>query len=129
MTTAANNSGKLKRGRGRPKGALTRKTRLIAEQAAAEGITPLEVMVRTMRLLWTKATEKADQLNVELARQAAEVAAIAAPYMHPRLASVEHFIDGEVRHAVVSDKVMDVDQWVLEHGSDRPALPAPKAGE
>jgi hypothetical protein len=41
--------GGKREGAGRPKGALTKKTRLIAEQAMAEGITPLEVMVKAMR--------------------------------------------------------------------------------
>jgi hypothetical protein len=75
-------------GSGRPKGAATKKTREIADRAAAEGITPLEFMLRIMR------TEPED---VEDERQAVaimnlrfEAAKAAAPYMHPRLAAVEH---------------------------------------
>ena len=36
-------------GAGRPAGAATRRTREIADQALAEGISPLEVMLRAMR--------------------------------------------------------------------------------
>jgi hypothetical protein len=38
-----------RKGAGRKAGSLTIKTRAIAEQAVAEGITPLEVMLRAMR--------------------------------------------------------------------------------
>jgi hypothetical protein len=74
-------------GSGRPKGAATKKTREIADRAAAEGITPLEYMLNIMR----RATTHEDP-KVEVAREtlAFEAAKAAAPYMHPRLAAVEH---------------------------------------
>jgi hypothetical protein len=75
-------------GAGRKAGAATKKTRLIAEKAMAEGITPLEFMLDIMR------TEPGD---IEDARLLAdhqamrfEAAKAAAPYIHPRLAAVEH---------------------------------------
>ncbi|MBD9372779.1 hypothetical protein IB238_09120 [Rhizobium sp. ARZ01] len=67
-------------GAGRPKGAATRKTKEIADRASAEGITPLEVMLKAMR---THA-EKEDW------DAAASIAKDAAPYMHAKLASVQH---------------------------------------
>lgn len=67
-------------GAGRKKGAETKRTkarREIAAQAAAEGITPLEVMLNAMR-------EYAAEGERE---KAIAVAALAAPYVHPRLAA------------------------------------------
>lgn len=66
-------------GAGRKPGTATEKTRDIANRAAAEGITPLEVMVQTMRSLW----DAGDKLG------ACAVAKDCAPYMHPRLANIE----------------------------------------
>lgn len=47
--------------------------------AAAAGITPLEVMIQTMRKLWNDGDQMA----------ACAIAKDAAPYMHPRLANIE----------------------------------------
>lgn len=67
-------------GAGRKPGAVTRRTRLIAERAMAEGKTPLEVMLEIMRRHY-----EAGELD-----KAAAVAKDAAPYIHPRLAAIEH---------------------------------------
>lgn len=111
---------------GRPKGALTIRTRKIAERASAEGKTPLEVMLDNMRHFQQLALDAeaalagltyeefvgrhgpdlsaADQFKALLAevkktaglRQAAhECARDAAPFIHPRLASVQHSGDAE----------------------------------
>jgi hypothetical protein len=65
---------------GRKPGGQNRKTRAIADKAATEGITPLEVMLEAMR-----AHHAANRLD-----EAAAIAKDAAPYMHPRLAAIEH---------------------------------------
>ena len=65
-------------GAGRPAGAVTKKTREIAESAAAVGITPLDFMLNVLR------NETAD---IKDRMWAAEKA---APYVHAKLASVEH---------------------------------------
>jgi hypothetical protein len=75
-------------GAGRKPGSLTKKTREIAEQAAAEGITPLELQLATMRALWAEANA-GDNLDLEKAERAAAIAKDAAPYVHPRLSAVE----------------------------------------
>jgi hypothetical protein len=67
-------------GAGRKPGSLTRRTRAVAEKAAAEGVTPLEVMLTAMR-------EHAEAKRWD---EAAAIAKDAAPYVHPRLASVQH---------------------------------------
>lgn len=73
---------KVKRPPGRPKGAtaLTARTRRIAEQAARDGSTPLQVMLTAM---------KAHLTNGDLVL-AVGVAEKAAPYIHPRLQAVAH---------------------------------------
>jgi hypothetical protein len=52
----------------------------ITAKAAAEGIMPLEVMLGAMRDAWEASDKDA----------AARFAKDAAPYVHPRLAAVEH---------------------------------------
>jgi uncharacterized protein YceH (UPF0502 family) len=86
-------------GSGRKAGEANKKTRAIADKAAKEGITPLEVMLKTMTALMERA-DLAKSLKVlpgekepsylELMVDAASVAKDAAPYMHPRLQAIEH---------------------------------------
>jgi hypothetical protein len=71
--------GGARRGAGRPKGSANKKTLEIANKAAEQGITPLEVMLDVMRTHYD-AREFAE---------AVEVAAKAAPYMHSKLSSVD----------------------------------------
>jgi len=65
---------------GRKKGSGNLKSRMIADKAMAEGITPLEVMLETMRELYHEG-KKLD---------ACAIAKDAAPYVHPRLQAIEH---------------------------------------
>lgn len=65
-------------GAGRPAGAANRRTREIADKAAEEGLMPLDYMLSVLRN---------DQADVKDRMWAAEKA---APYVHARLASVEH---------------------------------------
>lgn len=102
--------GGFRPGSGRKRGSLTKKTIKIAAEAAERGITPLEVMLENMRwwhqeagFLIKTAEETARQGGVEPAvildllrkigdarHHAGEAARDAAPYMHPRLASIDH---------------------------------------
>ena len=78
-------------GAGRPKGAVTRKTAEIANRAMEEGVTPLEVMLTSMRALWVEATDDAGKvIDPAKAKEATAIAKDAAPYVHPRLQSVAH---------------------------------------
>jgi hypothetical protein len=90
---------------GRQKGAANKRTREIADRAAMEGITPLEVQLRTMRMLWAKAHE-GSFLDLELAKQACAVAAQVAPYCHPRLAAVEARVgvSGQVEVSITEEE-------------------------
>jgi hypothetical protein len=85
--TKSNGRGGARAGAGRKKGSATAKTREIADKAIAEGITPLEYMLEVMR----RPSDHEDE-KIQLAREAMrfEAAKAAAPYMHPRLAAVEH---------------------------------------
>jgi hypothetical protein len=105
-------------GAGRKAGAVTTRTRAIADQAAKEGKTPLEVMLENMRHFAQVAADaeavlegltaaeitggaemsEQDQFNFLLAKvkQAAglrelaqDCARDAAPFMHPRLSPIE----------------------------------------
>jgi hypothetical protein len=87
--TKSNGRGGARRGAGRKQGAATKKTREVADKAASEGITPLEFMLKIMR------TEPSDEVEDERLLQSMlemrfEAAKAAAPYIHPRLAAVEH---------------------------------------
>lgn len=67
-------------GAGRPKGSKTKRKAATCAKAEAEGLTPAQVMERAM-------------LNHARAGRWDKAAAIAkdlAPYVHPRLASVQH---------------------------------------
>jgi hypothetical protein len=71
--------GNAPRKRGRPPGSLNQRSREIAAKAIESGITPLEIMVGAMREAW-------DSGDRDKAVQFAEKA---APYMHPRIQSME----------------------------------------
>lgn len=83
--------GGRRQGAGRPKGVANKTSREIARRAAEEGITPLEVMVRAMRARWASAlAPDGSVVDAKAAAEAAALAKDAAPYMHPRLGSIEH---------------------------------------
>lgn len=75
--------GGKREGAGRPKGATSKKTKEIADKAVKDGITPLEYMLSVLR-----------DPNAEKAERA-WAAEKAAPYIHPRLSTVQHGGDQE----------------------------------
>jgi hypothetical protein len=83
----SNGRGGRRANAGRKRGAATKKTREIANAAAAEGITPLEFMLNVMRSEPPPGLEGNALLGAMALRF--EAAKAAAPYIHPRLASVE----------------------------------------
>jgi hypothetical protein len=90
--TKSNGRGGPRKGAGRKPGSATAKTREIADKAAADGITPLEFMLQIMRTEDEPAEEGEEidyrlrQMRLEMRFEAAKAA---APYIHPRLSSVE----------------------------------------
>jgi hypothetical protein len=108
---------------GRKRGTKNRRTSRIVVEAAREGITPLEVQLRTMRMLWERA-HRSSEPDLQLAKEACAVAAQCAPYCHPRLANVEARIDAvgrvEIDIDVISQEERLLDQAfgqlrVLQH--------------
>lgn len=85
----SNGRGGARPGAGRKAGSATKKTREIADRAAAEGITPLEFMLQIMR---TEPPTDIEDMRVltDLQQMRFEAAKAAAPYVHPRLAAIEH---------------------------------------
>ena len=122
-------------GAGRKEGSLTKRTREIAEIAAAQGITPLEVMMSTMMELYKEAGncnrdhhDHGDKANehddihtamitenrIKLLNMAATIARHAAPYVHPRLSAIEHTgKDGAPLQSgvLVVPSAMSMDEW------------------
>jgi hypothetical protein len=74
-----------KRPGGRRPGSKNQRSAEIAQQAANEGITPIEVILAAMRDFWAEGTPEAK-------REAAIIARYATPYVHPRLASIDQTI-------------------------------------
>lgn len=93
--------GGKREGAGRPAGATTKRTREVAERAAEEGLTPLDFMLNVLR------DEDADFKDRMWAAEKA------APYVHAKLASVEH--SGGVDVAP-TDSLAALLKRVAEHG-------------
>lgn len=127
--------GGVRKNAGRKEGAATKKTREIADREAQSGLTPLEVMLNTMRIYVDEAvayrnvrTETGEidvQSNLaalQLLEKASEVAAKAAPYMHPRLASVEHSAKDpnaqQTSGVLVVPAMLSVDEWVKKNAQE-----------
>lgn len=101
---------------GRPKGARDKKprrtaARKVAEAASASGETPLEYMLRVMR------SKNADP------RRRDQMATSAAPYVHARLASVDH--NGTINHVVDLTKLSDEDLDAYERLTEKLAGATP----
>jgi len=87
-------NGGARPGAGRKPSIQTVRTRKDAERIAGlPGETPLDVMAGTMRALWQQANYDGDKareaLEIETAERACAIAKDLAPYLHPRLQSIE----------------------------------------
>lgn len=105
--------GGKRNGSGRKKGASTKKTRKIADKLAADGeLTPLEYMLEAMRETPAKikAQFKAGEIDqteyavklMGLMKRRDAAAEKAAPYMHPRLSSIDANINPEGHEAYLA---------------------------
>lgn len=90
--------GGARKGAGRKAGSATTKTREIADKAVAAGISPLEVMLEAMNSF---------RASGDL-EKAASFAKDAAPYVHPRLAAVEH--SGELKVRTLAEELADLNK-------------------
>ena len=68
-------------GSGRPKGAKNTKTKEFIEKVSASGLMPLDYLLETLR---NEALEPDDRFKAAVA---------AAPYVHAKLAAIEHSTD------------------------------------
>jgi hypothetical protein len=94
-------------GAGRKKGSLSQKTRAIAERATSEGLTPLEVMLKTMRSAWAKASTNGETVtSFKDALIAVAMAEKAAPYIHPRLAPERRVSDEDSKALMAEPRVV-----------------------
>jgi len=86
-------------GSGRKKNSPNKRTKAIAEKAAEQGITPLEVMVQAMREVYDK----------DGAPAAVPFAKECAPYMHPKISNIELTgkNGGPVEYSNLSDSELD----------------------
>ena len=73
---------------GRKKGSKNVKSIEIANRCAEEGITPLEYMLNIMR-------DPTQEFDTRM-----DAAKSAAPYIHPKLASVEQKVEAEVNGSI-----------------------------
>jgi hypothetical protein len=106
---------------GRKKGsvnAATLRRREIADQALTNGVTPLDVMLTTMRALWDEAIGEDGKIkNLGKAMQANMVAKEAAPFVHPKLASTQ--VSGGLALQDVSDEPeLTEDEWKARHSPE-----------
>lgn len=89
---------------GRKKGSLNARTQKVAERCAEEGITPLEYMLNIMR-------DPTQEFQTRM-----DAAKSAAPYIHPKLASVEQKVEAEVNGSIyewLTRSVADAGQSVV----------------
>lgn len=79
-------------GAGRKPGTVseaTKRRKEVAAEALAGGVSPLDVMLTTMRSLWDQAVDADGKVvNIGKAMQANMVAKDAASFIHPKLSSV-----------------------------------------
>lgn len=82
-------------GAGRKAGSANKLTRKIADKAVAEGTTPLEYMLKLLRIEPAADADAAKKAQIEALRF--EAAKAAAPYVHPKLQAIEHKVDGPIK--------------------------------
>jgi len=95
---------------GRKTGTKNIKTKVIAERCAEEGITPLEYMLNVMR-------DPTQEFDTRM-----DAAKSCAPYMHPKLASVEQKVEADITTGTIYEwlttSVASIGQSVADESSD-----------
>ena len=85
----AGNHGGARPGAGRPKGSVSWKTRFLAKLGIGQDDkTFLEILHLAANKAYRAATQDPDKADVGLLRQAADIAAVGAPYRHPKVGTV-----------------------------------------
>lgn len=123
--------GGARKGAGRKPGAATQRTRAIADRVIAqaeENATPLEVMLKIMRSFMQEAEQALAstdpderQAGIKLLGLARDAATAAAPYIHPKLASVDQGGKGRevtpVSGVLVAPPQRSPDEWETENNA------------
>lgn len=84
--------GGKRQGAGRKKGIPNKRTQALQAAVEASGVTPLDFMLGIMRGEAPEGAQAAEQIAFASLRF--EAAKAAAPYVHPKLANIEHKGDG-----------------------------------
>ena len=99
---------------GRPPGSKTKQNADIAIRAAREGISPIEVMLKVMRVFYYRGDFE----------DAARVAAQAAPYCHPRLNAIAIAQNSDVKASLnVIEQIVEADTQDHQIASNPVPLP------
>ena len=108
---------------GRKKGVANKRTREVVEAAERQRITPLELQLRTMRELWSRAHANGE-MDIALAEKACQIARDCAVYIHPKLSTVTatietvHTMSGEVRALRLAQAFDRLDRLALIEAMD-----------
>ena len=115
--------GGKREGAGRPIGSKNKRSAEVARNAAHAGMTPIEVMLTAMRELWEEGTSEAK-------REAARIAKDAAPYVHPRLASIDQTVREATRFVIrAPEPCKTSEEWQENVRAGKYGPYAPKAVE
>jgi hypothetical protein len=98
-------------GSGRKPSAITRAAQLkvrtrgreLIDQAAQEGVMPLQIQLEYMRHVWIEA-HRGPEPDMQLMKEAAAAAAAVSPYVHPRLSALTAKVESVM---TLSDAVVD----------------------
>lgn len=109
------NTGGARPGAGKKLGPVMRRSGAAANKLASDedAITPLEVMVLTMREMWGDGSQPLD-----VKKEACAIAEKCAPYLHPRLAStqVTADINGSIKGASTEELRAELKSILAEIG-------------
>ena len=115
--------GGKRQGSGRKKNIPNKASAIREREAAASGATPCEVLLKSMRLFWSLAHENPNDKKAfeHFIRVAASIAKDVAPYIHPRLSTVElngnpdrpvahrvDLLDGIELHSLPAEQLADL---------------------
>lgn len=130
LATCGGGRGGRRPGAGRPRGSAHVRTREVANRLAREGLTPLEVLVNTMKDLWGYALQATtDTERIEWKMRACAIAEKAAVFVHPRLAAVAATMRTvtsvkDLSDAELAALIRSLGSEVIESTPEQTALPA-----
>jgi hypothetical protein len=117
--------------KGRPKGSKNKCTRALQAKAIEAGVLPIDVMLGAMAHFRRRARRVKEPERSELLSRAADIAAKVAPYIHPRLSSIESRGTLDVNQKITGEVRVSIEgRMLLEETVAGLAVPltAPKAG-